>query len=305
MAGKLGKLPPHPEDTHPRLKLGRFLAARYPLAPKVVDYLSKVAAWPMYGNDQWGDCVWADFGHTIQAATAYGVGKAVTVTTDALLKGYSDVTGFNPQAGPPGQNNTDQGTVIQDGLNYWRKTGIRLPGGTMHRILAFAQVDHTNPGEVNAALNLFGHLTIGIRFPDSAMGQFDQGEPWAVVHGARVEGGHAITLGGEIPATVDKVVTWAKVQQMTPAFWAKYVEEAWVVVTPEWVSAAGTSPEGLDVAALNAAFTDLTGQPGPFPVKPNPQPTPQPPAPVPGPSPDVADQALARAMRTWLVDKGL
>lgn len=303
MAGKLGRLTPHPESTHPRLKLGRFLTAGYPLAPKVVDYLSRVPSWPMFGNDEWGDCVWADFGHTIQADTAYGTGKAVTVATDALLKGYSDVTGFDPNAGAPGQNATDQGTVIQDGLSYWRKTGIRLPNGTMHRILAFAQVDHTNPDEVNAALNLFGHLTLGINFPGTAMDQFDQGKPWDVVKGARIEGGHAINLGGETTATVDQVVTWAKVQAMTPAFWRKYVEEAWIVITPEWVNAAGTSPEGLDVAALNSAFTDLTGQPGPFPIQPSPTPVPVPP--TPGPAPSAADQALAGAMRTWLTATGL
>src|SRR5437879_3603415 len=147
-----GRKPPHPEDTHPRLKLAHFLTGTLPPVPATVDYLSKVTDWPMYGNDDWGDCVWAMIGHTIEAATAYGQGKTVEVTEADVLKGYSDVTGFDPHAGRPGENPTDQGTVIQDALSYWRKTGV---GG--HKILAFAQVDHRNQDEVATALYLFGH----------------------------------------------------------------------------------------------------------------------------------------------------
>jgi hypothetical protein len=257
---KGGRLAPHPEDTHPRLKLGSFLTGTYPKAPATVDYLSKVTDWPMFANDVYGCCVWAMIGHTIEAVTAYGQGETVTVTEADVLKGYSDVTGFNP-ADP----STDQGTVIQDALGYWRKTGV---GG--HKILAFAQVDIHNPDEVDAALYLFGHLQLGINFPASAMTQFNAGKPWDVVaDDGGVEGGHAIDLGfvtDEPPTVVGraangnlKVVTWGRVQEMTPAFWAKYVEEAWVVISQEWISKAGVSPEGLDVAALSEAFTAMTG----------------------------------------------
>src|SRR2546425_8758875 len=137
-----GRKLPHPEVVRPRLHLGQFLTGTYPPAPAVVDYTSKVPEWPMYGNDQYGDCVWAMIGHSIEAATSYGRGATVEVTDADVLKGYSDVTGFRPD-----DPSTDQGTVIQDALDYWRKTGV---GG--HKILAFAQVDIHNPSEVDAAL---------------------------------------------------------------------------------------------------------------------------------------------------------
>lgn len=317
MAGKLGRLAPYPESARPRLKLADFLTGEptYPTAPALVDYMSKVDAWPMYGNDQWGDCVWAMIGHIIEAATFYATGTTIKVTTAALLKGYSDVTGFDPAAGPSGSNPTDNGTVIQDALDYWRKTGIRLPSGKMHKILAFASVDHANEAECDAALNLFGHLALGINFPDSAMAQFDEGKPWDVVKGAKNEGGHAINEGVARTGGNDDVATWARRQQMTQRFRARYVEEAWIVILPEWVEANGSSPGGFSVPVLNSTFTSMTGDPAPFPdVNPTPQPgpTPVPVPPAPGPVVDAADRAFLTALETftaagttWRTAKGL
>ena len=300
---KDGRKPPYPEDTHPRIKFAqiRTPAPTYPKPPPFIDYITRVADWPMYKNDEAGDCVWAMIGHTIQAITTYGRGKTITVTDADVIKGYSDVTGYNPN-----DPSSDQGTVIQDALNYWRKSGV---GG--HKIAAFAQVDHTNPDEVDAALYLFGHIQLGINFPASAMDQFNAGEPWDVVKHTTIEGGHAINLGyvmdeppqvvGRAPNGNLKVVTWGRVQEMTPAFWDKYVEEAWVVFSEEWLSAAGSSPEGLDVAALGEAFTALTGERFPVQPTPKPQPTPEPVPPGPAPAPPGdADATLAAAARSWL-----
>lgn len=305
--GKLGRLAPHPESTHPRLKLTPHLKGTVPPNPAVADWLSKVAAWPMYGNDQWGDCVWAMIGHAIQAFSTYGEGSTITVTDADVLKGYHDVTGFNPNAGPPGENPTDQGTVIQDALKYWQKIGV-----AGHRILAYAKVDHTNPVEVDAAINLFGALMVGVNFAASAMEQFDADQPWTVVaNDGGNEGGHAIHLGAYSTTEKDtRCVTWAKVQTIGDDWWAKYVEEAWIVISPEWLSASGVSPEGIDLEGLGADFAVLTGKPNPFPAptppiptppNPGPTPVPVPPAPVPGPVPvDAADQALATAVKPWV-----
>jgi hypothetical protein len=302
-----GRKAPHAESARPRLKLSQFLTGTYPPAPAVVDYVSKVADWPMYGNDQYGDCVWAMIGHTIEAATTYGQGQTVKVSDADVLKGYSAVTGFDP-ADP----STDQGTVIQDALDYWRKVGV---GG--HKIMAFAQIDHTNLDEIDAALYLFGHVQLGIDFPAVAMDQFNEGKPWDVVaDDGGNEGGHAISGGlarrdaatpfPPRPELVGKnargnyvVITWGRAQEMTPAFFARYVEEAWTVITPEWYDAQGRNPEGIDAAALGEGFTALTGEPNPFRPAPDPGPTPEPPAPAPDPA-DPADEVLAAVVRPWL-----
>jgi hypothetical protein len=43
-------------------------------------------------------------------------------------------------------------------------------------------------------------------------------------------------------------------------------EEAWVVVTPEWLSAVGVTPTGLDLYGLGEEFSRLTGEPNPIPA---------------------------------------
>jgi hypothetical protein len=285
IAFKDGRRPPHPEHTHPRVKFAQIRggAATLPPHPSLVDYVTKVATWPMYKNDAYGDCVWAAAAHVIEAATTYGPGETVMVTDADVIKAYSAVTGFDPD-----DPSTDQGTVIQDALSYWRKTGI---GG--HKILAYAEVDISKPDEVAEALYLFGHLELGINFPGSAMDQFDAGQPWDVVPGAQIEGGHAVNLGQtrDVPDRTPfsprqlltgknargnyEIITWGRVQEMTPAFWDKYVEEAWIVITPEWEQATGGSPAGIDKAKLGGLFTLMTGEPSPFDTSaPDPAPAP-------------------------------
>lgn len=306
MAGKLGRLKPYTPEQKKRMYASAFLRpAELPATPTVVDYVSKVSDWPMYGNDQLGDCTCAAAGHMIEAWTDYGQGKTVKISDNDVLKAYEAVSGYRE-----GHPETDQGAVMQDVLDYWRKTGI---GG--HKILAFAQLDLSNADEIKAALYLFGHVYLGINFPAIAMEQFDEGKPWdAVKRDGGIEGGHAIDMGYAETGKNHKVITWAKVQEMTPAFFEKYVEEAWVVVSQEWINAVGKNPAGLDTGALNAAFSEVTdGEPGPFPDAPQPDPNPQPqptpsPAPTPTPEPPApadADQALAVAFDAWKAAKGL
>jgi hypothetical protein len=295
-AGKLGRRPNDPDK--PRLRLAPRLDTTVPAPPALVDWLDKVQSWPMYANDRYGDCVWAMIGHAIEAYTTYGKGDTVTISEADVLKSYSDVTGFNPD-----DPSTDQGTVIQDALNYWKTTGV---GG--HQIKAFAQVDHTNPDEVKAALNLFGVLLVGVNFPASAMDQFNAGQPWDVLdNDGGIEGGHAIHVGhADTDNVTYNLVTWGAVEGMTSAWWAEYVEEAWIAVTDDWLSEAGTSPGGLDLYGLGEDLSALTGEPNPFPAPeptpvPAPTPTPEPPAPSPEPVDDLeADQKFAGTLHHFV-----
>ncbi|MBO0826192.1 MAG: hypothetical protein J2P24_00280 [Streptosporangiales bacterium] len=254
-----GRLAPHPADTHPRIRFRVALTGELPPLPKVIDYAARIKDWPMYGNDQWGDCVWAMIGHMIESVTAYA-GDPVKPTEAALLKGYADVTGFDPD-----DPSTDQGTVIQDALDYWRKTGIEMPDGSRHRILGFAQVDHGNAREMDYALDLFGAVAVGVNFPSSAMDQFNAGQPWDYIPGSPVEGGHAVhKVSSDTTTELGQVVTWGRVQPVTETWAMQYVEETWAVALPELVD--DDFPLKANAAALNSAFEEVTGHPGPFPV---------------------------------------
>lgn len=282
---QLGRNRPYTEDEKPRLVLDRYLPA-FGAEPAVVDFASEVLSWPMYGNDTIGDCDPAMHAHAVQAWTRY-TGTEADIPQESVIQLYSAVSGYDPnQVQPDGSNPTDTGCVMQDVLGYLRKNGFP---GSGHKILAFAQLQDLS--KVKQALYVFGSVLLGVNVPQSAMDQFDADQPWDAVQGSPVVGGHAVPLQyagtGLVPY---EVPTWARLQGMTQAFMDEYVEEAWVVITDDWLDKNGHTPEGLDLQQLGADLAAMTGDPNPFPAPPAPVPAPPaPPAPVPpapAPSPD-------------------
>jgi hypothetical protein len=251
--------------------------------PPTVDY-SGFSPVGMLGNDRVGDCVYAADGHIVEQVTFYGQGSEYVVSTEQALAAYSQQTGYNP-ADP----NSDQGDTVQNGLDFARKQGF---GG--HKVAAFAQLDVRNMTEVKTAIAEFGSVDIGFYFPESAMSQFNQGKPWTPVANSPIEGGHCVTVTGYTDSYLT-CITWGKTQKMDYAFWNKYVEEAWAIISQEWWnSATNKDPEGVDLAALGAQWSALTGQPNPFPDVPTPTPPPPEPTPVPV-GPDADELALIQA----------
>jgi hypothetical protein len=298
----LGKLPAQP--ARPHLKLSDVLRERLAAPPASADWQADTIQWPMYGNSDWGDCVWAEIGHAVNQATFYAAGTEVEPTDKDILKGYSDVTGFDPNAGPPGNNPTDQGTYIQDAMKYWRTTGI-----AGHKIVAYASLDVSNLTEIKQAIALFGSISIGLNFPGSAMDQFDNGQVWDVVRGATIEGGHCV-LAGAYDKDGVSLVTWGAETKMTWRFWQKYVDEAWVYFDQDGLNKAAAYFTGAaSFYALGQEFAALTGEANPVPA-PQPQPTPvptPPPSPTPSPSP-VLDPFVVQAwqaMKAWAAENGV
>lgn len=282
----LGRLPT-------RLDPRTFRAARYlrdvTPPPLAVDYGTAAGAWPMYANDRAGDCTLASVGHTVQSMTAYAASAPVTLPEDDILAAYTALTGYDPATGA-----NDTGCVELDVLNYWRKTGV---GG--HRIVAYAALDLRNHDEVRQALHTLGSLYIGANMPNDAWPQFAAGQPWHPTDGPDSEpgswGGHAVNIVAYGPMGLT-CITWGRPQQLTWAWWDRYVEEAYAVVTDDWLSRSGQSPTGLDLAGLQADLAAIAAdqpniEPEPAPVPP---PEPAPPAPEPPVSvPLAADVAAA------------
>lgn len=311
--GKLGKKAP--DHTLPALRFSTLLTAATPV-PDSADYVTKVDKWPMYMNDRLGICAIAAPGHALEGWTQYAQGTTTVLSDDAILKGYEAVGHY-----VPGDPSTDQGCVLQEVLDYWRKNGIGD-----HKVLFFAKVDPRNAHEVAAAIYHFGHLIYGIQVPQSAMDQFRSGQRWEAVDadGGNL-GGHAINVGA-YTSTSYQCVTWGAVQEVDRGFFHKYADEAWVVGTADWLDKASQkTPTGLDLHGLGSEFADLTGEPNPFPEptpSPTPEPTPVPEPPAPAPSGDAADKEVApwiehlsnhrwvsnhaqTALQQWLDAKGL
>lgn len=240
---KYGKTPARPGAMKLALKSYVDAKAVLPVVPPTFGHdMAMPVDWGMLANDQYGCCVWAGAAHET-AMWNREAGTAVSFTSADVLSDYAAVTGFDPKV--PG---TDNGTDMVLAADYRRKTGIRDDKGHRHRIAAYLHIDPGNTAELMAAAYLFGAVGIGLQMPVTAEKQFRDRQPWTVVLGASIDGGHYVPLVGRGPLYYH-VVTWGRTQRMTPSFFSKYCDEAVAYVSFECLK-NNKSPEGFDAASL-------------------------------------------------------
>ena len=87
------------------------------------------------------------------------------------------------------------------------------------------------------------------------MDQFNRNLPWSYVPGSQIEGGHYVPYVGRDHQYV-YVVTWGRVQACTTDFVARFCDEAFAYLSPEFLT-AGKSPEGFNLQALQADLVAL------------------------------------------------
>jgi hypothetical protein len=263
MPFKLGKAPATHDDRD--LSYDKYLmAAAAPLTPPPTDSgnLNKVAVWEMLGNgpdtsvspdfDGAGDCVFAGGDHeTMLWLTEAGVAIIGKFDGTTALADYSAVTGYR-QDDP----DTDRGTNVRTALNYRRKTGLVDKQGKRHKLAGYVRLEPGNKSHVKEAIHLFDAVGIGIAFPDSAMDQFNNDQPWAVVPGPTPTEGHYIPLIGYDTKYL-YCVTWGKVQKMTWEFFEKYCDEAWALLSQEFLT-QGKSSDGFNFDQLKKDLQALS-----------------------------------------------
>jgi hypothetical protein len=241
-----GRKPPHPNETHPRVYLDDFF--RTPVIPQTVSY-GETVSYPMDLNDRLGDCGIAGMDH-MQMCWCSASGQPVKTWGNPKCESlYETLGGY-----VPGDPNTDQGTVLQDNLKYWEQTGVNG-----NKITQFGALRKWDKATRLQALYYFGPLYVGINCPASAQDQFPG--PWTYVPGSPIEGGHCIVDIAE-DAGLDeiRVVSWGKVVHASEQFFMAYTEEVWVAIDPDFLSLqSGRSPEGIDVAGMEAELAALSG----------------------------------------------
>ncbi|MFZ0212518.1 MAG: hypothetical protein WBE20_16155 [Candidatus Acidiferrales bacterium] len=243
--GRLGKNDPKPHRL--TLNFNDFVpAGPLPVPPEKVYWEYKIpeAQLGMFGNDKYGDCVWAWFAHRIMMTTAH-TATLVTPTLDQVLEAYAGCTGFDPATGA-----NDNGTAMTDAFAYWQSTGI-----AGHKILGWAAVDWKQKAHVDLAIDLFGALDMGVQLPASAESQFDNGKPWDVVSpDGGIRGGHCVGYEGS-GSQGDTCITWAARQRLGNRWNGKYADEAYVVISDDWFDiTTGLSPSHFNRDSLWAAI---------------------------------------------------
>ncbi len=211
------------------------------------------------GNDVVGDCVIAAAMHYAQNETA-NTGNPLTPNTQLALETYSAITGYDPsQTDANGNNPTDQGTDFESQLfPYWTNHGIPLldaNGQTvLHKILGFAALDLSSVAQQRYASFTFGGILWGINCPSSAEQDTSN---WVVTPGATNVGGHGVNQTGQGGAG-GHLNSWGLSIPFQWDFMRTYADEAYAVVTPQWLDNLGQSPSGLNLGGLLNAMKGLT-----------------------------------------------
>lgn len=254
---KLGKRPflGHvPGTLHLRNYLKTKSGDLLPPAPSEVSWVTKVPGpWGMLLNDTLGDCVPAAMLHMVQQWTFFASGSQYIPTDQDALTLYEAVGGYKP-----GDPSTDNGCDMQVALAYWKANGIAKG----HKILGWVAIDVTKPEEMFQAIQLFGNAFTGISLPVTAQGQ----EAWTVsAGGVYTQNGAPGSWGGhcipKMAASPDSrtFISWGSKMKMSPNFDEDYTEEAYAVISPDWIETSGDSPSGLDKTTLLADLSLLNG----------------------------------------------
>ena len=237
-SGKLLGKAPVKHDARIPMLMSLPEASNLPPAPPEQNWYSAVAEWPMDDNDTQPDCTSAAVAHAIQQWTIYAQNMSVVMGTDAVLALYGQTKA------PDGD-----GAYLSDVLTYWLNNGVETGYGK-HNITAFARVA---PGDIEhskCGIAWFGNLVLGVALPLTAQNQ----ETWTVVPGTAASGvgswgGHAILAVGYTAAGV-YFVSWGRLMLMTWDFYQTYCDEAYVVLTRDFMKPPGNNPAGVTWADL-------------------------------------------------------
>jgi hypothetical protein len=246
---KLGKKPPKFDSR--TLLLAKYLKEGLASPPVSADYGKKVKMWPLYGNDKYGDCTCAAAGHLIQDWSA-NTGRERMIPDSDVIKVYRHFVG----------KQTDEGVNMLDVLNYWRKVGFGKD-----RVHAFAQLEPHDALQARDAIYYFGGCYIGLALPGFAVpkGVGDPSIPWIVPpSGPHGDAAPNQNNGHCVPAVAyDQrslwVVTWGTLKQMSWQFYTTYMDEAFAVLSPDWVGKRlRKAPPGLDLDSLEIDLAHVT-----------------------------------------------
>jgi hypothetical protein len=236
------------------LLLASYLTPALPAPPASADLTAKVgSSWGMMDNDQIGDCTCAAAGHLIMEWTANAGKKMVTPTDKQIVAAYSAITGYNPVTGA-----NDNGANEVDVLNYWRQTGI-----AGHKIGAYVALEPSNHNHIMDSVYIFEGCYIGMQLPISAQAQVQNHQPWSVPPGGPTGDGKPGSWGGHAVPVVAydtrgvTVVTWGALQIMTWSFWETYCDEAYAILSNDYLNGKQQAPQGFSVQQLQADLADL------------------------------------------------
>ncbi len=237
---KLGRRPARRDPRTPRLEAA--LAGQLAEPPIACDYGTMFPTWPLWRN---GDQL-SNHGQTIPGlgdCTAVAVASAIRVLTgnrggeialtDDQVVGIYEANGYDP-ARPA----SDQGAVELDVLNLWCDRGYAIGRQAPDVLTGYGSVDPKSPECVRRAIAMLGGLYIGLSLPDYALGDVDWVAPKLPY---QVAGGHAVFVHGYDPDWL-YLNSWGQRRRMDWGFLATFCDEAYALLSRDWLDTHGTTP---------------------------------------------------------------
>jgi hypothetical protein len=185
--------------------------------------------------------------------TANSGKKMFTPTDQQIVAAYSAITGYNPVSGA-----NDNGANEGDVLNYWRQSGI-----AGHKIGAYVALEPSNHIHIMDSVYIFEGCYIGVQLPISAQAQVQNHQPWSVPPGGPTGDGKPGSWGGHAVPVVSydvrgvTVITWGGLQVMTWSFWETYCDEAYAILSQDYLDGMKKAPQGFSMQQLQADLADL------------------------------------------------
>jgi len=150
----------------------------------------------------------------------------------------------------------DQGLSLLAALKHWRISPFLNP----LPLFAFASIAVNDREQIRYVIRYFGTAYIALWMPLAwhSARVWDVGSGRAYVYGSW--GGHCVQISGYDENGV-QCYTWGQTQLITWAGLARYSNEAYVVLGPDWTDGAKAAPCGLDLETLK---NDLAALPHEF-----------------------------------------
>jgi hypothetical protein len=255
VAGALGKRPAQ-DFGDANVMLSAVQAATLPTAPSHFGHGTMFRDWGMLGNDYAGDCTCAGSDHEHMLWTGIGNRGSLSAKfkTANAISDYSALSGYDPSTG-----SNDNGVAVSALMDYRRTTGVIDAAGKRHKIdLAVRLPKPFSWSQFINCVWCFKAVAIGFEVPQSAMDQFNAGEPWDYVGDDNIEGGHYVPAVGSTNSSGEvTVLTWGQRQLMTKSFFEHYVDELWVPLSQEAMSSIESALKAVDWSAVQSIARSL------------------------------------------------
>jgi len=193
----------------------RFAARFFP------GYMRKGIPTPKFGNNKSNNCVIAGRAHQTLRFELLERGHLVRITTKHVMDEYLSETGG-------GECNLE----VLASLKRWRNVGWKV-GARTSKIQLFTRLKPSDPERIKRAIRLNVGVGLGFMLPDSALAQFEAGEPWEVIREggerSKPHNGHYVYASGYTKRG-PICITWGRKQPMSWAFVSKYCDEAYAII---------------------------------------------------------------------------